>query len=56
MSLVLAVLYVWSQLNRDQIVSFFFGLKFKARPSMQRAPRPTPRVLMHSGGGGGCRG
>ncbi|XP_069477673.1 derlin-1 [Ambystoma mexicanum] len=27
---VMAVLYVWSQLNRDVIVSFWFGTRFKA--------------------------
>ena len=29
-SLVLSVVYVWCHLNRDQIVSFWFGMKFKA--------------------------
>ncbi|CAH1269667.1 derlin-1-like [Branchiostoma lanceolatum] len=28
--MILAVLYVWCQLNRDQIVSFWFGTQFKA--------------------------
>lgn len=28
--LVLAVLYVWCQLNKDQIVNFWFGTQFKA--------------------------
>ncbi len=28
--LVLAVLYVWCQLNKDQIVTFWFGTQFKA--------------------------
>lgn len=28
--MVLSVLYVWCQLNKDVIVSFWFGTKFKA--------------------------
>nr|CAB3237423.1 derlin-1-like [Phallusia mammillata] len=28
--LVLAALYIWCQINRDQIVSFWFGTRFKA--------------------------
>ncbi|BFZ12902.1 hypothetical protein BsWGS_15941 [Bradybaena similaris] len=28
--LVLSVLYIWCQLNKDQIVSFWFGTRFKA--------------------------
>ena len=28
--LVLSVLYVWCQLNKDQIVNFWFGTQFKA--------------------------
>uniref|UniRef100_A0A915E5L3 Derlin n=1 Tax=Ditylenchus dipsaci TaxID=166011 RepID=A0A915E5L3_9BILA len=28
--MVLSVLYVWCQFNRDQIVSFWFGMQFKA--------------------------
>jgi len=28
--MVLSVLYVWCQLNKDQIVSFWFGTRFKA--------------------------
>ncbi|XP_065183691.1 derlin-1-like [Sycon ciliatum] len=28
--LIMTVLYVWAQLNRDMIVSFFFGTQFKA--------------------------
>merc|ERR1712012_638707 len=28
--LVLSVLYVWYQINKDQIVSFWFGTRFKA--------------------------
>ncbi|GMR53103.1 hypothetical protein PMAYCL1PPCAC_23298, partial [Pristionchus mayeri] len=28
--MVMAVLYVWSQLNKDTIVSFWFGTRFKA--------------------------
>ncbi|XP_073488296.1 derlin-1 isoform X1 [Aquarana catesbeiana] len=28
--LIMSVLYVWSQLNRDMIVSFWFGTRFKA--------------------------
>jgi len=28
--LVLSVLYVWCQLNKDQVVSFWFGTRFKA--------------------------
>lgn len=27
--MVMSVLYVWCQLNRDQIVSFWFGTQFK---------------------------
>ncbi|XP_064203928.1 derlin-1 [Anguilla rostrata] len=29
--LIMSVLYVWAQLNRDMIVSFWFGTRFKAR-------------------------
>ncbi|XP_061110555.1 derlin-1 [Conger conger] len=29
-SLVMSVLYVWAQINRDTIVSFWFGTRFKA--------------------------
>ncbi|RXN10224.1 Derlin-1 [Labeo rohita] len=28
--LIMSVLYVWAQLNRDMIVSFWFGTRFKA--------------------------
>lgn len=28
--LVLSVLYVWCQLNKDVVVSFWFGTRFKA--------------------------
>ena len=28
--MVLSVLYVWCQLNRDMVVSFWFGTRFKA--------------------------
>lgn len=28
--MVLSVLYVWCQLNKEQIVSFWFGTRFKA--------------------------
>lgn len=28
--LILAALYIWCQINRDEIVSFWFGTKFKA--------------------------
>ncbi|XP_013421634.1 derlin-1-like, partial [Lingula anatina] len=28
--MVMSVLYIWCQLNRDQIVSFWFGTQFKA--------------------------
>ncbi|MGH0126810.1 UNVERIFIED_CONTAM: hypothetical protein FKN15_024011 [Acipenser sinensis] len=28
--LIMSVLYVWAQLNRDTIVSFWFGTRFKA--------------------------
>lgn len=27
--LIMSVLYVWAQLNRDMIVSFWFGTRFK---------------------------
>jgi len=27
--LIMSVLYVWAQLNRDTIVSFWFGTRFK---------------------------
>ena len=30
--MVLSVLYVWCQLNKDQIVSFWFGTQFKVSP------------------------
>eukprot|EP01134_Creolimax_fragrantissima_P005734 CFRG5734T1 len=30
-SLLLSMVYVWCQLNKDTIVSFFFGLRFKAQ-------------------------
>lgn len=29
--LIMSVLYVWAQLNRDMIVSFWFGTRFKVR-------------------------
>lgn len=29
-SLLLAIVYVWANLNKDRMVSFFFGLRFKA--------------------------
>ena len=29
--MVLSVLYIWCQLNRDTIVSFWFGMRFKVR-------------------------
>ena len=28
--LILSVLYIWCQLNRDTIVTFWFGTRFKA--------------------------
>jgi derlin-1 len=28
--MVLSILYVWCQLNKDQIVNFWFGSQFKA--------------------------
>lgn len=28
--MVLSILYVWCQLNKDVIVSFWFGTRFKA--------------------------
>jgi len=28
---MLTILYVWSQLNAEQIVSFYFGTRFKVR-------------------------
>ncbi|VDN49620.1 unnamed protein product [Gongylonema pulchrum] len=28
--MVLSVLYIWCQMNRDQIVQFWFGTQFKA--------------------------
>ena len=28
--MILSVMYIWCQLNRDQIVSFWFGAQFKA--------------------------
>ncbi|XP_021563380.1 derlin-1 isoform X2 [Carlito syrichta] len=28
--LIMSVLYVWAQLNRDMVVSFWFGTRFKA--------------------------
>lgn len=28
--LIMSVLYVWAQLNRETIVSFWFGTRFKA--------------------------
>lgn len=28
--MVLSVLYIWCQLNKEQIVSFWFGTRFKA--------------------------
>ena len=30
MPLVISVLYVWCQVNRDTIVQFWFGTQFKA--------------------------
>ncbi|KNC80862.1 hypothetical protein SARC_06789 [Sphaeroforma arctica JP610] len=30
-SLLLSLVYVWCQLNKDTVVSFFFGLRFKAQ-------------------------
>ena len=30
-SLLLAIVYVWANLNKERIVSFFFGLRFKVR-------------------------
>jgi len=29
--MMLTILYVWSQLNAEQIVSFYFGTRFKVR-------------------------
>lgn len=29
--MIMSVLYVWAQLNRDMIVSFWFGTRFKVR-------------------------
>lgn len=29
--MILSVLYVWCQLNKDMIVSFWFGTQFKVR-------------------------
>lgn len=29
-AMILSVMYVWCQLNRDVMVSFWFGLTFKA--------------------------
>ena len=29
--LVLSVLYVWCQVNKDMIVQFWFGMQFKVR-------------------------
>ncbi|RNA11430.1 derlin-1 isoform X1 [Brachionus plicatilis] len=28
--MIMSVMYIWSQINRDQIVSFWFGTRFKA--------------------------
>lgn len=36
-SLLLAIVYVWSNLNKERMVSFFFGLRFKVR-----YPTPVP--------------
>ena len=30
-AMVLSVLYVWCQINKDQIVTFWFGTRFKVR-------------------------
>lgn len=27
--MIMSVMYIWSQINRDQIVSFWFGTRFK---------------------------
>lgn len=29
--LIMSVLYVWAQMNRDMIVSFWFGTRFKVQ-------------------------
>ena len=29
-----SIIYLWSQLNRDQTVTFYFGIQFKVRQSV----------------------
>lgn len=63
--LIMSVLYVWAQLNRDMIVSFWFGTRFKVlHPSWKdvlfvchcRDPSLQPRdVLSDSSRRGHCR-
>lgn len=31
--LIMSVLYIWAQFNKDTVVSFWFGTQFKVRPS-----------------------
>lgn len=38
--LIMSVLYVWAQLNKDMIVSFWFGTRFKV-------PRVSSGSLSH---------
>ena len=44
--LCVAMIYVWSQVNRDQIVTFWFGLRFKAMyfPWVRLFPPLPPRA------------
>ena len=44
--MILSVLYVWCQLNKDQIVSFWFGTRFKVCSSLKHVQKSWP--LLHS--------
>ena len=37
--LVLSVLYIWCQVNKDVIVQFWFGMQFKVNVLMSKASK-----------------
>lgn len=39
--LVLSLVYLWSQLNKDVIVTFFFGMRFKVRSFVRHSTQAT---------------